>query len=296
MLSCNSRLADLEQGYARGSVLLEQSYARTPKGLITAITSPDPARSWTYGYDGLDRLITADNGSGITEDRSLPAPRKAARCVRGSKRSTGPFCRLRRRLSPYDAVDNLVFNSGLCAANPNLAYPPAGTPRPHAPTSICGTPVSYDANGNTTSYDIDGAGPLAPRTLLYDGENRPLAISRSGAVTSFAYGPDGSRALKVFGATTRHFFSGDELTVDLATPAGLLTANLHADIRREGLATDYLLKDHLASNRLTLRHGPALTQRHDYGKPATSSHRFKNLERAKGIEPSYAAWEAKANR
>jgi YD repeat-containing protein len=97
--------------------------------VITAITAPDPARSWTYGYDGLDRLITADNGSGITEDRSFA----------------------------YDAVDNLIFNSGLCAANPNLAYPAAGTPRPHAPTSICGVPVTYDANGNTLSYDIDGA-------------------------------------------------------------------------------------------------------------------------------------------
>jgi hypothetical protein len=24
------------------------------------------------------------------------------------------------------------------------------------PNSICGTPISYDANGNTLSYDVDG--------------------------------------------------------------------------------------------------------------------------------------------
>jgi RHS repeat-associated protein len=62
--------------------------------------------------------------------------------------------------------------------------------------------------------------------------------------------------------------------VDLASPQGLLSTTLHADVRREGLATDYLLKDHLASNRLTLRHGPASIQRHDYGpfgQPLTSN-------------------------
>jgi RHS repeat-associated protein len=168
----------------------------------------------------------------------------------------------------------MVFNSALCAANLNLAYPAAGQSRPHAPTSICGTPVSYDANGNTLSYDVDGAGPLAARTVVYDGENRPLSITRSGTAARFAYGPDGSRALKAFGSITRHFFSGDELTVDHASSQGLLATTLHADIRREGLATDYLLKDHLASNRLTLRHGPASTQRHDYGpfgQPLTSN-------------------------
>jgi YD repeat-containing protein len=127
------------------NLLLEQSYTRNPRGMITSITSPDPARSWLYGYDGLDRLILADNGNGTVEDRSFA----------------------------YDAVDNVIFNSALCAANPNLIYPAAGQPRPHAPTSICGSPVSYDANGNTLSYDVDGAGPLAARTLVYDGGEPP---------------------------------------------------------------------------------------------------------------------------
>jgi YD repeat-containing protein len=44
---------------------LNLTYARNAKGLITGITSPVPAHSWTYGYDPLDRLITADNGNGL---------------------------------------------------------------------------------------------------------------------------------------------------------------------------------------------------------------------------------------
>jgi hypothetical protein len=78
------------------------------------------------------------------------------------------------------------------AANPNLVYPTQGATavRPHAPTSICGTAVSYDANGNTLSYDVDGAGPEASRSLAYDLENRPLVVTRSGLASSFAYGAD----------------------------------------------------------------------------------------------------------
>jgi len=78
--------------------LIDQTYARNSKGLITAITSPDATRSWTYGYDALDRLITADNANSSSDDRTYA----------------------------YHDADNMVFNSGLCAANPNMAYPAPG--------------------------------------------------------------------------------------------------------------------------------------------------------------------------
>jgi RHS repeat-associated protein len=64
-----------------------------------------------------------------------------------------------------------------------------------------------------------------------------------------------------------------ELLVDSANTAGLLTSYLHADIRREGQATDVMVKDHLASNRLVLRVGAGVT-RADYGpfgQPLTSN-------------------------
>jgi RHS repeat-associated protein len=46
--------------------------------------------------------------------------------------------------------------------------------------------------------------------------------------------------------------------------AGLLTSYLHPDVKREGLATDFLLKDNLASNRISMRMGGATTKM-DYG-------------------------------
>ena len=147
---------------------------------------------------------------------------------------------------------------------------------PHAPTSICGTAVTYDANGNTTSYDADGSGPIQPRTFTYDGENRPLTITQNTNATSFAYAPDGERASKAFGGNTYSFLGNDtELLVNAANPTGLLTSTLHPDVKREALITSWAHKDHLASNRLvSFMAGGQPTSRHDYGpfgNPLTSN-------------------------
>jgi hypothetical protein len=58
-------------------------------------------------------------------------------------------------------------------------YPAQGASsvRPHAPHTICGSLVTYDANGNTISYDVDGtAGPKPARSFTYDLENRCTGV------------------------------------------------------------------------------------------------------------------------
>ncbi|MEI8180322.1 toxin TcdB middle/N-terminal domain-containing protein [Aestuariivirga sp.] len=226
-----------------GQTLLDLSYTRNAKGLITDVSSPDSTRAWRYGYDALDRLVSADNQGGTVDDRSYG----------------------------YDDADNLVANSALCGGAA-LVYG-AGA-HPHAPVSICGTPVSYDANGNTLSYDPDGPGPLERRSIAYDGENRPVSVSAFGSLASFDYGPDGERTGKRF-LGAKHFYLGAEAEVlyGQANVEGVVTSYLHADVRREGSATDVMVKDHLASNRLVLRVG-AGTTRADYGpfgQPLTSN-------------------------
>jgi RHS repeat-associated protein len=170
----------------------------------------------------------------------------------------------------YDDADNMVWNSGLCSANPNMVYPTVGQSHPHAPNSICGTAVAYDANGNTTSYDTDGSGPKLPRTLTYDLENRPLIILRNGVAATMAYGPDGERTSKSYLGTTTSFL-GNEAEYNSGT--GLFTSYLHPDVRREGSATDFLIKDHLNSNRVTLRMGGLTTPQSygPYGNPKNQS-------------------------
>ena len=47
--------------------------------------------------------------------------------------------------------------------------------------------------------------PCSQRTLVYDGENRPLSVSQNGNVASFTYGPDGERAGKSYGAAVTSY-------------------------------------------------------------------------------------------
>jgi RHS repeat-associated protein len=226
--------------------------------MVTSIAALQPGRSWTYAYDGLDRLLNADNQSGTADDRSFA----------------------------YDDADNMIWNSKLCAgsaASPNMAYPAQGPSaiRPHAPSSICGTPVTYDANGNTLTYDVDGSGIIQPRSFVYDGENRPVSVTANSITSRFAYGPDGARTLKVAGAKSYSYFGGEELLEDGSLLT--LTSTVAGDIRREVLlnqtpqqfgTTDFAYKDRKSSTRLTLRMSPASTTPSDYGpfgQPLTSN-------------------------
>jgi RHS repeat-associated protein len=229
------------------------TYTRSPKGLITKIASPQAGSRWNYSYDGLDRLITAVNDNNPANPDS--------------------------RIYAYDDADNMVFNSGLnsagtCAGSPNMVYPTAGQARPHAPVSICGTAVSYDQNGNTTGYDIDGATGDTPRTLVYDGENRPLIILKNGTASVMVYGSDTERAAKTTGQSTTHYLGNDsEVRIDNTNASGQITSYLHPDVRREGQATDFMVKDHLASNRVIIRmQGQVQSENYSpYGAPKTPS-------------------------
>ena len=146
------------------TALQDETYARNSKGQLTSIASLLAGRNWAFTYDGLDRLTLADNGNGTADDPAYA----------------------------YDAADNMIYNSALCAgsaASPNLIFPSQGATavRPHTPTSICGSSVSYDAVGNMLSYDVDGAGVIQPRTIAYDLESRPVSVTQNGNVTRFAY-------------------------------------------------------------------------------------------------------------
>jgi len=229
--------------------LMDETYARNDKGLITGLTALTTSRSWDYSYDALDRLILADNRGDNTQDRTYR----------------------------YDDADNMVFNSGLgCGSSDNLTYPDGNgatagqalsSGRPHAPSAICGTAPVYDANGNTVSYDPDGSGTaFATRSFTYDGENRPLTITQNSNTVTFAYGADGERVSKAFGASSIVFYMGGEaeLTTDAVNTAGSLTAYPHPDVKRDGSTTTFDHKDHLASNRVASLMGGSSTS-YDHG-------------------------------
>jgi RHS repeat-associated protein len=226
------------------------------------LTAGATARDWSYLYDSQNRLVKAKNS--LMTQTALAA-------------TTVPVD------YAYDDADNMVYNAGLCgntlgtATDPkNIDYgaqgPTAG--RPHGPKSICGTAVTYDANGNTLTYDADGSGTAIPtRTLYYDNENRPIAVTTGSVQNRFEYGPDDGRTKKYHNTTghTSWYAGGDEFIKTSSTTVGQWTLNIHADIRKTGTATDTLIRDPLGSVRLAMG---AATTRHDYsayGKPLTTN-------------------------
>jgi RHS repeat-associated protein len=224
------------------------------------LNNPAP-RSWVYGYDSLDRLVKARSGISSTFDAQVYASNDTAY----------------PRIFDHDASDNMTKNTLLCATSPTMAYPTgsASAIRPHAPTSICGTAVSYDANGNTSVYDPDGAsGVKTSRTLIYDLENRPLFQLSNGAATIFAYGPDGERTLKKASNGTVTQYLGND--VEWNVTSGMLTGYLHPDVMLEkpgsgSVAASYLVKDHLASARLVIKPGSTSAQDYAaYGRPLSA--------------------------
>jgi uncharacterized protein RhaS with RHS repeats len=140
---------------AAGGYITANTYTRDAKGRITAIDGLGASgpNDWSYTYDGLDQLTRAQN----LGDASL----------------TETFS--------YWPNGNMAARSRVAGA---YIYPAATAARPHAPVTVGTKAYSYDANGNLVS---DGS-----RALVWDGANRLSRVTMpGGAVTAFAYGPDG---------------------------------------------------------------------------------------------------------
>jgi RHS repeat-associated protein len=119
------------------TTLQDLSYARDMHGRINGVTSSQPGESWSYGYDDMDRLLTATN---ITDS-------------------------LLTQSFAYDRVGNMTSNSAIGA----YTYPAPSSPRPHAVTATPLGSYGYDANGNMIAEVGD--------SLTYDGQNRLTVVN-----------------------------------------------------------------------------------------------------------------------
>jgi RHS repeat-associated protein len=146
-----------------GATLRQQSQLnRDAEGKVVAITSPLAHESWSYVYDDLKRLITAQSQTDGTQTFA------------------------------YDYVGNMTYNSLVGG----YSYPPAGQPRPHAVSATAAGAFAYDANGNMLSdasaraYRYDASNHLASvqgDTFFYDPDGARIK-KVSGGVTTYYVG------------------------------------------------------------------------------------------------------------
>ena len=116
---------------------------------------------------------------------------------------------------------------------------------------------------------------MLPKTLVYDGENRPVSVTSNANTIAYAYGPDGERAKKTFLAT-KAFYLGNDTEIDAA---GLLTSSLHPDVKRAGSHKTGCHKDHLATNRPLIAHRSGGQQATTTAPSATHSSRLRHPHR-----------------
>uniref|UniRef100_UPI002477DC7C RHS repeat domain-containing protein n=1 Tax=Neorhizobium tomejilense TaxID=2093828 RepID=UPI002477DC7C len=217
---------------AKGStVLMDNQYTLRDKlGRIRTITGLTPADSWTYAYDDLDRLISADNAgdNGLDETYS------------------------------YSATGNLLSRTRIAGT---YTYPAGTAVRPHAATQIGAKTIGYDANGNMVS---DGT-----RTLVWDRSNQLASVTQGGSAVSFSYGPDGARVMKNW-ALGKTLYAGADIEIDRTTPgAETYTYYPHPDIKLMTTATgtttrSFLHRDHLSSVRLVSDAAGTLAEQTSY--------------------------------
>jgi RHS repeat-associated protein len=136
------------------------------------------------------------------------------------------------------------------------------------------------------------------KQLKWDNANRLASVSRGGKTTSFAYGPDGSRAGKTTNYTgvsvTTHYYGAEA-----EEKAGVFTRYPHPDVMLESSAGPYgrvnairfLHRDHLASVRMVTRKNVITARITPPGKPGPMPLPLMSLQESN----SYAAFgEARA--
>lgn len=200
--------------------LQDLTYDFDKNGNLTTLTDNLTSNIRGYGYDDLDRLISAEN-----------IPHSA------SSQGYTTLC------YHYDPIGNMTYKSdaGVMTYGQNGAGP-------HAVTSLQRyqiTSYTYDANGNMTNGK--------DKVMQYDIENRlSKVVKSSGATTEFYYDGDGGRVKKTVDTTKVTVYIGSLYEVE---QGNIITKHIFAGSNRicslkSNNTSSYYHSDHLGSSNV----------------------------------------------
>ena len=229
---------------ASGNQLHRIDYAHDVEGRVTHRTEAGVGLT-VYSYDYDSRLVQADHQSNDALDESFTY-----------------------------ALNGNVLSSTRAGT---YTYPSATAPRPHTPTQIGSHTLTYDANGNM----LNGYGG---KVMVYDSENRPLSVTRSGITTTYVYGPDGTRWEKKVthnNTTTRNVYVGSiEVQHFKGGSAEKVIRQFHPAMREVNSVKSWLYRDHLDSVVLLTNAAQAkISSTHyaPFGKPTNTVHELAHV-------------------
>ena len=217
-----------------------KAYSYTPAGNINEITDNVHGITFYYTYDKLHRLV-AETNTGSYDPISYS----------------------------YDASGNMLSKT-VGASTMEYIYDEW---RKHAVKKInfngSDFPYESDDNGNMISGpEFSDPAQVADRTLVYNGDNMPVSISRTqgaNAVTvDFVYDGEGVRARKtVSGGRTTYYIGAHFEIKDGVATKHIFAGNLRiARITASG--TNYFHKDHLGSSTVMTDTSGAAVETTDY--------------------------------
>jgi RHS repeat-associated protein len=211
------------------------AYGSDEIGQVTGVASAFEGESWMYSYDDMHRLSQATNLSQPQQSQSWS----------------------------YDELSRITFNSRVGP----YTYPGPSSPRPHAPTSVAGNTLGYDANGNLS----EGLG----RTFKWSADNLLAAVDE----TTFIYDGEGRRLKKTSAASTTLYPLGDDYEIkDGAVTKYISVPGLGVVAKRTAAQTFWLHTDRLGSVQVVTDYAGAEVFRRTY-RPygdqmaATTGHR-----------------------
>jgi RHS repeat-associated protein len=242
-----TRLTHFTSTSSTPELLQDLSYTYDPLGNITAITDAlDPSASQTFGFDDLNRMISASGAYGAHN-------------------------------YSYDPIGNMTSKEGV-----TLTYGQNGL-RPHAVTaSGDGWSMQYDSNGNL----IKRANSNVANTYEYDADNHLVRVAKEGIAVSGSSGPivkkisafdkteyvyngDGARIKEIItnGAkkqVTRYLGASYEIAADETTTKHIFAGNQRiASLDSVGNWAFYL-PDHLGSTDVVTNLSGEVIERTSY--------------------------------
>lgn len=191
----------------RGVTSLQSlTYTRFADGHLKQLSSPIAGENWTYSYDSTGRLKGA-----ASQDPT----------------ASGAY--------GYDSTGNVTSGPGGA-----YSYPPAGSPLPHAATTINGIAQAYDQTGNLLS---DGS-----KTYAWDPMGRLRSVG-SPTTATYAYDGTGARVSTQTASQLTHTPSDDyEVVSGLVTRTVRLGAVVVA--QKTGTTLTWLHVDHLGTPQM----------------------------------------------
>jgi RHS repeat-associated protein len=215
--------------------------------------APTDTQDLQYGYDPAGNVVTIVDGkvSGGAQTQSFgydPLDRLVSASAAGGDAGQGQY----DESYTYNEIGNLTSKGGV-----TYTYPAAGSARPHAVTGASnGGSFSYDYNGNMTSRRLQTGGPTYTQTWDCDNRLVTVTVTISGSeqtTTTFTYDGNGALVKKESGGeTTVYVGSYYEKNVTTGQVTRYYFFNGQRIAMRQGDVLYYIAGDHLGTTSVVL--------------------------------------------